>query len=176
MTRRRLLIAAALGCLVVVAAGVLWVLRPTCIDRAHFDAIAEGMTRAEVQLLLGGPPRNECPDDVIVWVRRQGKRVSAEYGPGSPPVGVLSETGDDEAVWMSDEGLIAARFGEDGRLREKYFSTVHGPGGSRLQLAFRRAFGRRATRAPAKAAASGTQVSPTKPGDDPAAKSAKATP
>jgi hypothetical protein len=155
---------------------VLWHLRPTSITRTQFDAIAEGMTRAEVERLLAGPPRNECPDDVIVWVRRQGKRVSAECIQGSPPPRILSDTPDDEAVWLSEEGLIAVRFGEDGRLREKHFSTVHGPEGNRLQLAFRRVFGRRATRAPAKTAATRTQASGAESGDNAAATSGNATP
>src|SRR5438874_1299479 len=98
MTRPGFMVAVALGCLVV-ASAVLWHLRPTSINRTQFDAIAEGMTRAEVQRLLGGPPRNECPDDVIVWVRRQGKRVSAECSPGSPPPRVLSDAADEEAAW-----------------------------------------------------------------------------
>jgi len=101
---------------------------------------------------------------VIVWVRRQGKRVSAECNQGSPPPCVLSEAPDDEAVWVSEEGLIAVRFGADDRLREKYFSTVHGPDDSRLQLALRRMFGRRASSAPAKAPASTTPASPDKAG------------
>jgi hypothetical protein len=175
MTRRRLLIVAALLC-IAVASAVLWQLRPTSISRTQFDAIAEGMSRADVECLLGGPPRNECPDDVIVWVRRHGKRVSAEYGAGSPPPRVLSDAGDEEAVWMSNEGLIAIRFGEDGRLREKYFSTVHGPGGSPLQVAFRRAFGRRATQTPSNPAVPAVPASAAKPSDDSAAKSAKVAP
>jgi hypothetical protein len=157
------MVAGAFGFLVV-ASAVLWHLRPTSINRTQFDAIGEGMTRAEVQRLLGGPPRNECPDDVIVWVRRQGKRLSAECSPGSPPPRVLSDAADEEAVWVSEEGLIAVRFAQDGRLHEKYFSTVHGPEGNRLQLAFRRVFGRRATSAPAKAPTPVTPASPPKPG------------
>ena len=77
MTRRRVMFVGVVACLVV-ASAVICLLRPTSINRTQFDAIAEGMMRAEVQRLLGGPPRNECQDDVIVWVRRQGKRVSAE--------------------------------------------------------------------------------------------------
>ena len=32
---------------------------------------------------------------------------------------------DEQCVWVSESGLIAARFGGDGRVREKYFSAVH---------------------------------------------------
>lgn len=170
MRRHRLRIAAAvLGCLAV-AFAVWWFFRPTSINRTQYDAITEGMTRAEVFRLLGGPPRNDCPDDVIVWLPRQGKRVSAEYGPSSPSIRVLSGT-EEEAVWMSDEGLIAARFDKDGRLCEKYFSTVHGPEGSPLQLAFRRTFGRRAMPVPVKGVASGTPTHPEKPDEAAAATS-----
>jgi hypothetical protein len=54
MTRRRLLFAGILACLVV-ASAVIWHLRPTSITRTQFDAIAEGMTWAEVESRLGGP-------------------------------------------------------------------------------------------------------------------------
>jgi hypothetical protein len=38
------------------------------------------------------------------------------------------EGGGQEAVWVGEAGLIAARFGDDGRLQEKHFSAVQGAG------------------------------------------------
>jgi hypothetical protein len=35
---------------------------------------------------------------------------------------------DEELVWVGEAGLIAARFGGDGRLREKYFFTAQSAG------------------------------------------------
>jgi hypothetical protein len=40
--------------------------RGTRIDRPHFEALQEGITRAEAERVLGGPPRNECREPVFV--------------------------------------------------------------------------------------------------------------
>jgi hypothetical protein len=36
--------------------------------------------------------------------------------------------GGQEAVWVGESGLIAARFGDDGRMRDKHFSAAQGAG------------------------------------------------
>jgi hypothetical protein len=146
MTKRRgITVAAVVGLAVFLA--YLGLLRPTVITRQQFDQIEVGMRRETVTGLLGGRPRNEeYPDPVIVWVPREGKLVSAELSPETPAVRFFPDADptDEEYVWVSRQGLVAARFGDDGRLREKYFSTVHGLEGNLIQTAFRRAFGRRA--------------------------------
>lgn len=76
------------------------------------------------------PPRNCVGNPVIVWApQADGRRISAEIPPGSPTVQFFpnAKSPDDgaEAVWLTDTGLIAAYFGNDGRLQQKYFSTVH---------------------------------------------------
>jgi len=90
------------------------------------------MTQAELESALG-PPRNEFRNRVIVWVRQgDGKVISAEISPGNPKVRFFpnANTRDQarEIVWVGESGLVAASFDENGRLREKYFSTVHDPG------------------------------------------------
>jgi hypothetical protein len=126
-----------------------WLLtRGTRLDPEHFDLIHEGMTRTEVEDVLGGPPRNECPDRVIVWVPRDGKRVSAELKPGPVTERFFPDEDGEEAVWVGRACLIAGRFGDDGRLKEKYVSDVIGPDETPLGGAFRRLFGREAARRP----------------------------
>jgi hypothetical protein len=131
--RRRLLVAAAALSLALACAGLLALVlipRGTRIDRQHFEALREGMTRAEAERVLGGPPRNECREPVDVWVRRGGGLQSAEVAPGGLAVRVFPNAdlagGGQEAVWVGEAGLIAARFGDDGRLREKHYSAVQG--------------------------------------------------
>jgi hypothetical protein len=132
--RRRFLVAAAALALGLAFAGLLALVlapRGTRIDRGHFEALREGMTRAEAEGVLGGPPRNECRAPVFVWVRREGGLQSAEVAPGGLAVRVFPDADlaeGQEAAWVGDAGLIAARFGDDGRLRQKHFSAVQGAG------------------------------------------------
>jgi len=55
--RRRMLLVALVGLAVVVAAGavVLWPSQPNRITRENCDSIRAGMTRAEVEAILGAP-------------------------------------------------------------------------------------------------------------------------
>src|SRR5436305_11095599 len=97
MRRRRLPngIAALASCVLIAAVLAWpWLAAASRIDRAHFDRLALGMPQAEVERILGGPPRNECRTDVDVWVLRDdGSRVSAEETLGGPPVRVFAEIG-----------------------------------------------------------------------------------
>jgi hypothetical protein len=106
------------------------------------------MTRAEVERVLGGPPRNECRDRVDVWVSRAGRRTSAELVPGPVAIRFFPGADGEEAVWVGEKGLIAVLFGADGRLRETYVSDVIGPDESLLGGAVRRLVGREAMRRP----------------------------
>jgi hypothetical protein len=96
------------------------------IDRERYDSIAEGMPRRQVEALLG-QPRNDCGDRAIVWVRRGGKLVSAVLRADPAEMTFFPEAAGEgvEAAWVSEAGLIAARFGPDGRLQQRHFSTVH---------------------------------------------------
>jgi hypothetical protein len=107
------------------------------------------MTRAEVEHLLGGPPRNALRYRGLVWLpQATGRPISAEIAPGSAAVDFLvredrpknarlpqradgldffpQESGKkgDQAVWIARTTLVAAYFGPDGLLRQKYSSTV----------------------------------------------------
>jgi hypothetical protein len=130
MSRRRLagLVVGATALLTVAAVALLLVdrARPP-VDREHFEALRDGMSRAEVEAVLGGRPRDALRRPADVWVRgADGKVRSAGLAPGGPPVRFFPE-GDPagEAVWADDSGLIAVRFGADGRVADKHFSTVH---------------------------------------------------
>src|SRR5689334_8753724 len=93
MTKRRVFTATAVVVLGVLLA-CLGLLRPTNITRQQFDKIEVGMTYKTVASLLGGRPRNEeYPDPVIVWVPREGKRVSAELSPESLEVRFFPDAG-----------------------------------------------------------------------------------
>ena len=101
-------------------------------DREHFDALSLGMTRKEVERVLGGPARNESSGHATVWVRRaDGRLISAFLSAGPPEASFFPALGEgeQELVWVSEVGLIAVRFGVDGRLQDSYFSAVHDPGG-----------------------------------------------
>jgi hypothetical protein len=128
MMRRRLLVALALSACLALGGLLALRLRPHCsrLDGEHFEAIRAGMTRHEVEHVLSGPPRNECRGSVDVWVRRGGGLQSAGTDPGPPAARFFPDEaeGGPEAVRVGEAGLLAARFGDDGRLREKYVSDV----------------------------------------------------
>ena len=131
--RRRHIAVLAIGAGLLTAAAVAFLAvgrqRPP-VDREHFDDVRAGMTRAEVESVLGGRPRNALRGPADVWVRgADGKVRSAGLERGGPPVRFFPEAdltrGEAEAVWADASGLIAVRFGADGRVRDKHFSTVH---------------------------------------------------
>ena len=123
--------------------------RPT-IGRGDFDQLRAGMSRAEVETILHGPPRNDLAHPVLVWMPRAGGRaVSARFGPASPaveflvkedrprglPPGRMASAADDffpdarlqggrQDVWASPTGLVAVLYDGEGRLADRYFSTV----------------------------------------------------
>jgi hypothetical protein len=127
MRRWRLLVGSALACLGLAGLAVVWLLPSAShIDRARFDAIAVGMPRADVERLLGGPPRNELPGQATVWVPRGGTKVSFQTTPAATGGPFFATTeGEEELVWLGEEGLVAVLVGADGRVRDSYFSTVH---------------------------------------------------
>jgi hypothetical protein len=129
MTSRRLIfnVLKCVGLMVAAALALHWFTQRTPFDRAHFDQIRAGMSRAEVENVLGGPARNECRDRVVVWLPKGESAVSYELRPEAPVSSFFPGTaeGSEERLWVGEEGLIAALFGEDGRLVEKYYSDVH---------------------------------------------------
>jgi hypothetical protein len=63
----------------------------------------------------------------LVWLPKGESSVSYELRPEGPvaPFFPDAASGSQERLWVGEEGLIAALFGEDGRLLEKYYSDVH---------------------------------------------------
>jgi hypothetical protein len=100
MRRRKLLVALA-GLAVVVAAGViaLWPTRPNRVTRENYDRIQIGMTRAEVEAILGPPGDYTTRPQTLWW----------------PPWSVgLSDR------WRGDEFAIGLIFDHKRRVRVKY--------------------------------------------------------
>ena len=60
MTRKRLLLIASLPLAIAVTLGVLALLPPSPgVNKANFDRIEKGMTRAEVEAIFGGPSESK---------------------------------------------------------------------------------------------------------------------
>jgi hypothetical protein len=103
--KRRL---AALVVVVLVLVTGLWFVvrpRPHRINEGGFDQITQGMTRQEVEEILGRPPGNYTD------------RREASFG-GRRSAFTFPED------WLSDDGLILVTFDEEGRVVRKYFSPV----------------------------------------------------
>jgi hypothetical protein len=152
MTARRFAICAALVILTVAAVALALQRRSGDVTEAQFKLLRPGMTQSEVENVLRGPPRDVTEYGAVVLIpHADGKLRSAFISPGSAGVGFfVSEhfrdrppnevtpkkaaefsyfpgtTADPgrQAVWTSETGLIAVYFGRDGRLQQKYFSTV----------------------------------------------------
>jgi hypothetical protein len=102
--------AAAIGFL------VAWVLWPrTAITRENYERIHVGMTRAEVEAILGGPARDETGG---WWPRVRGRW---EDDGGRPPEADEALRSD---IWESDGLNIWVQSDGDGRVRRKAFSPV----------------------------------------------------
>jgi hypothetical protein len=105
-TRRRLLVFGLLAAVVllsIVAALVLWP-RPG-ITRANATRIQVGMTLAEVEAVLGGPPRDEAVNQNVVDldIVGQGKLLEA-----------IARMSRHHRQWQSDEVRIYVDFFPEG--------------------------------------------------------------
>ncbi len=153
MTRKRSLVVAAFATLAVTA--TIFALRASRsrpgVTHEDFERLRAGMTQAEVEETLFGPPRNDLRYAAIVWApRASGPPVSAEIAPAAPAIewfakedkpanvrrGVLvasainffpreTSTSGRQAVWVTRTGLVAVYFGDDGRLVHRYSSKVY---------------------------------------------------
>ncbi len=147
-----------LAALAAVVCGLLVSRSNRGVTPEDFERLEPGMTRAEVDRLLHGPPRNDLRYSSIVWLpQANGKRISHAIEPIGPAFELFShedkpknqprrarptsardffpqEPPNDghQALWITRTGLIAVDFGPDGRLRRKYSSTVHEPVGPSL--------------------------------------------
>jgi hypothetical protein len=114
MARTRLLILVAVGSSITttITAAALVLLHPRSprIDQDHFDRIAVGMAKPEVDAILGGPP-GDYTDRRFVW---------------SPKYWYLEGTETDlerwfTEEWLDDSGAILVLFDKDHRVRQKWF-------------------------------------------------------
>ena len=109
MNRRRTLLLALPVALVLF--GVAWLFWPdsSAINREAFDLIQVGMTRDDVESLLGGPPREDV----------RGPFLYAK-GPWevAPPKGSQCE------FWSTTDFLIGVQFDEDERVKSTCCASV----------------------------------------------------
>jgi hypothetical protein len=107
LRRRRLLLFGLPVALVLLGLGILalWP-RPSAINPENDANIRDGMTRAEVEDLLGGPARNESglPDNFI----NDAFVVTNPLRPGGRPL--------DEQRWASPGYLVVVLFDDSGRV------------------------------------------------------------
>jgi hypothetical protein len=103
--RKRKLIAAAVGLAVLVAAGafVLWP-RTDRITRENFDRIKEGMSRAEVEAILG-PPGDYRTGPVVYFTPTDRDVMDEPSVPFEDP---------DSALWLGDRAGGRVGFDEAG--------------------------------------------------------------
>jgi hypothetical protein len=109
MTRRRLLLFGLLAGLL--ALGVCgWLLLPrTAITRENAAKIQVGMTLAEVEVNLGGPPRDDTTGPVVTESGYGGNTLWLED--------VCLPFGDQRPhIWKSDCVLVLVSVGADGRV------------------------------------------------------------
>jgi hypothetical protein len=102
--RRRTLLVVLAGLAVVVAAVavVLWPRPPSRITRANYDRIRAGMTRAEVETILGPPGDYRSAPAAY----SDGKMTDADEGY------LLEEGVDDLVDWLGDGGQLTIKFAE----------------------------------------------------------------
>jgi hypothetical protein len=79
---------------------------------------------------LDRPETNFGPGPSFWTHKEDDLHISAEVTPGRLKIDFFSAVnkGGHEAVWLTNTGLVAVYFGQDGKLQDKYFSTVHDMG------------------------------------------------
>ena len=112
--------------------------RSYSLTRAHFDLLKTGMEQSEIENLIGRSG-NKLRRRAIVWdPQNNGRPISAEVSPGPLELDFFPTAKNEgqQGVWLTRTGLIAVYFGEDGKLQDKYFSTVHPVGPPPLLYGF----------------------------------------
>ena len=123
----------ALG-IVAVAVTLFYNQRPCGIDKNGFAAISDGMTRDEVESILGRPPGDYTTK----------KEMYFRFPPGSANAALyLGWTWEE---WISDHGWITLTFDRDGKVIQKDFRGVYDlpdrPFLERIERFARQLFGR----------------------------------
>jgi hypothetical protein len=123
--RRRTLFVALAGLAVVVAAGVvvLWPQPSSRITRENFERIKEGMSREEVEAILGPPCDFSTGPLVRVRANRPPNPFSVE---NFDPITVIGSGDNREEllVWKIDRQLISINFGPSGRVEDLWMHDV----------------------------------------------------
>ena len=121
---------AIITALLLVGAALTWRgMERSSITNERFKSLESGMTQGDIEQILGGSARNECDGPIMAWMPRGDTLNSVRINPGKPGAVFFLNTeypdGDFELVWLSETGLIAVLFDEQGRLNEKHFSNVN---------------------------------------------------
>lgn len=106
LTRRRRSwpLLSAIAC-IALAASAFWLAHPrVSISQATCDKIKPGMTRAEVEALIGGPPGDYSTKSALPAI--------LELPPGVSRF----------ELWFDDQGVIMVVFDEGGKARHIFFS------------------------------------------------------
>lgn len=110
MPRRRWLVWSAVTALLAVVGLYLGLPRSPRFTDEQFDRIQVGMTRAEVEAVLGCPPGCYAQEPVLAWI--ESPPDALEWAADSP--GPLAENGDQPAlrvaVCFDDRGKVEAKF------------------------------------------------------------------
>ena len=108
--RRRTLLVALVGMAVVTAVGavVLW-LRTDSITRSNYDSIKEGMSRTEVETILGPPGINRV---VLDRFDREGFDIDEDNRAWKDSLYYypLFEDAPDSLLWIGNAGVIGVHF------------------------------------------------------------------
>ena len=79
MTRKRIILIAALPLAVIVTLCVLATLHRSHVTKANFDRIQEGMTKAEVEQIFGEKGEWDAEIDRLVWQADDGTWASVWF-------------------------------------------------------------------------------------------------
>jgi hypothetical protein len=111
------------GLAVVVAAGgvVLWP-RADRVTRENFDRIREGMTRTEVEAILGPPGDGSSGPLEFRDFLLRFDRVNDYYRPSSSEV--LGGKWQERVEWLSDQHFVSVCFLQSGHVRTKSCDDV----------------------------------------------------
>jgi hypothetical protein len=118
---RRLLLFPFLAAVLVGLAFVVWLLwsRPTAINRENAAKIQEGMTLAEVEAVLGGPPRDDG-NGVLAFQRVDGSEGTMTRSELRSEMNQLP----DVKQWLSDEVLVEVTLDHAGRVASTTIDPV----------------------------------------------------
>ncbi len=134
---------AATAMLVAVPLAWFWLAPRSAINEANFAKLREGMTRAEVEAILGGPPRDESTGELALV--RSDWHDNLESEPVGRRKRMLryirflrgNENGEGNS-WINDHVVIDCCFAESGLLSRSKIMSVERADGFSPVAVFRR--------------------------------------